>query len=238
MKEKSRNQTLISRQSSKIMIVDDEDILLNAIKKYLMAKEFNIITCNSGKQALEKIKEERIDLLVVDILMCDMNGYEFINHLRSDSQLGHIPFIFLTAKGMTEDRIKGYEIGCKAYLGKPFDPEELVAILDNILIDEKNIININNIKTEIKLLRNQINNFDLFETNLNFTTREISVLIAVSKGMSNKEIADNLNISVRNVEKYITRLLHKTSLSNRVKLANYRYLSYLKRANDGNRTRE
>ena len=220
------------------MIVDDEDILLNAIKKYLMAKEFNIITCNSGKQALEKIKEERIDLLVVDILMCDMNGYEFINHLRSDSQLGHIPFIFLTAKGMTEDRIKGYEIGCKAYLGKPFDPEELVAILDNILIDEKNIININNIKTEIKLLRNQINNFDLFETNLNFTTREISVLIAVSKGMSNKEIADNLNISVRNVEKYITRLLHKTSLSNRVKLANYRYLSYLKRANDGNRTRE
>ena len=238
MKEKSRNQILLSRQSSRIMVIDDEYVLLNAIKKYLMAKQFNIITCNSGKEALKKVKKEKIDLLIVDILMCDMDGYEFVNHLKNDSQLGHIPFIFLTAKGMTEDKIKGYERGCKAYLGKPFDPEELVAIIDNILIDEKNINNINNVKNEIRALRNQINNCELFNTSLNFTTREITILLAVSKGMSNKEIAYNLNISIRNVENYITRLLHKTSSSNRVKLANYKYLSKFKKASDGNRTRE
>ena len=69
MKEKSRNQILLSRQLSRIMIIDDEHVLLNAIKKYLMAKEFNIITCNSGKEALRRVKKEKIDLLIVDILM-------------------------------------------------------------------------------------------------------------------------------------------------------------------------
>ena len=59
---------------------------------------------------------------------------------------------------------------------------------------------------------------------MNFTTREINILLAVSRGLSNKEIAHNFNISVRNVENYITRLLDKTCVSNRVKLANYKYL--------------
>ena len=65
------------------MIIDDEHVLLNAIKKYLMAKEFNIITCNSGKEALRRVKKEKIDLLIVDILMCDMDGYEFVKNLKN-----------------------------------------------------------------------------------------------------------------------------------------------------------
>jgi DNA-binding NarL/FixJ family response regulator len=125
---------------------------------------------------------------------------------------------------MTEDRIKGYKIGCKAYLAKPFDPEELVAIIDNVLLDKKNIRNIVNIKNEIQSLRTQIYNFGHYNRNLNFTTREINILLAVSRGLSNKEIAHNFNISVRNVENYITRLLDKTCVSNRVKLANYKHL--------------
>ena len=78
--------------------------------------------------------------------MSDMSGYDLVRSLRNDPTISHIPFIFLTAKGMTEDRITGYKMGCKAYLGKPFDPEELVAIIDNILSDRKNITNIISIK--------------------------------------------------------------------------------------------
>ena len=70
----------------------------------------------------------------------------------------------------------------------------------------------------------------------NLRKREVSILLSISKGMRNKDIAVNLNISVRNVENYVTRLLNKTSLSNRVELANYRHIS--KRASNGNRTRE
>lgn len=224
MKEKSQNEILLSRKYSTVMIIDDERKLLFAIKKYLMVKKFKIIICESGKEALSKLRKEDVDLLIIDILMSDMNGYEFVGRLKGNPRIGHIPFIFLTAKGMTEDRIKGYKIGCKGYLAKPFDPEELIAIIDNILFDRKNIKNIINIKNEINSLRNQINTFDKFNKNINFTIRETNILLGVSKGLSNKDIAHDLNISIRNVESYITRLLHKTHLSNRVKLANYKHL--------------
>jgi DNA-binding NarL/FixJ family response regulator len=224
VKEKSKNQILLSRKSSRIMLIDDEKKLLVAIEKYLLIKQFNIIICNSGIEALNILKKETVDLLIIDIMMPNMNGYEFVNRLEKKAKIGHIPFIFLTAKGMTEDRIKGYKIGCKAYLAKPFDPEELVAVIDNILSDKKNIKNINNIKKEIQDLRQEINSFNKFNENITFTKREINIVLAISQGLSNKDIADKLKISVRNVEKYVTRLLNKTNASNRVKLANYRYL--------------
>jgi DNA-binding NarL/FixJ family response regulator len=224
VKEKNKNQILLSRKSSKVMLIDDEKKLLVAIEKYLLIKQFNIIICNSGREALNILRKETVDLLIIDIMMHDMNGYEFVNKLEKKAKIGHIPFIFLTAKGMTEDRIRGYKIGCKAYLAKPFDPEELVAVIDNILSDKKNIKNINNIKKEIQDLRKEINSFNKFNENITFTKREINILLAISQGLSNKDIANKLKISVRNVEKYVTRLLNKTNASNRVKLANYRYL--------------
>ena len=115
-------------------------------------------------------------------------------------------------------------MGCRAYLSKPFDPEELIAIIDNILFDRKSIENIINIKNHIQELRSKIYYFDRLNKNIKSTKREVTILLSVSKGMSNKDIAYTLGISVKNVEKYITRLLNKTSLSNRVELANYRHM--------------
>ena len=225
MKEKRKEDIMFSRNSSRIMVIDDEEKLLLAIKRYLVTKGFQVIVCESGKAALQKLNNEKIDLIVIDILMCDLNGYDLVKKLSTLPRIGHIPFIFLTAKGMTEDRIKGYNMGCKAYLGKPFDPEELVAIIDNILCDRKNIQNILNIKNEIQRLRNDIFKINALEKYKNFTTREINILLAVSNGLTNKDISQKLNVSVRNVENYITRLLHKTKSTNRVILGNYRNLN-------------
>jgi DNA-binding NarL/FixJ family response regulator len=225
MKEKRKEDIMFSRNSSRIMVIDDEEKLLLAIKRYLVTKGFQVIVCESGKAALQKLNNEKIDLIVIDILMCDLNGYDLVKKLSTLPRIGHIPFIFLTAKGMTEDRIKGYNMGCKAYLGKPFDPEELVAIIDNILCDRKNIQNILNIKNEIQRLRNDIFKINALEKYKNFTTREINILLAVSNGLTNKDISQKLNVSVRNVENYITRLLHKTKSTNRVVLGNYRNLN-------------
>ena len=224
MKEKEKKGIHLSYRYSKIMVIDDEKKLLVAIQKYLIAKNFKTIVCSSGEEALSKLKNEKVDLLVVDILMSKMSGYELIIKLKEEAKTGHIPFIFLTAKGMTEDRIKGYNMGCRAYLGKPFDPEELIAIINNILSDRNNINNILNVRSEIQKLREEIFKSSKLKKTVKFTTREINILLAVSQGLSNKDIAHNLNISVRNVENYITRLLRKTSVSNRVKLANYKYL--------------
>ena len=225
MKEKRNEEILLSRKSSKIMLIDDEEKLLLAIKRYLVTQGFQVIVCESGKAALRKLNNEKIDLIVIDILMPDLNGYDLVKKLRTLPSLGHIPFIFLTAKGMTEDRIKGYKMGCKAYLGKPFDPEELVAIIDNVLCDKKNIQNILNVKNEIQQLRNDIYRFSALEEYKNFTNREINILLAVSNGLTNKDIANKLNVSVRNVENYISRLLHKTNSTNRVVLGNYKGLN-------------
>ena len=225
MKEKRKEAILLSRNSSKIMVIDDEERLLLAIKRYLVTQGFQVIVCESGKTALDRLNNENIDLIVIDILMSNLNGYDLVKKLRTLPTTGHIPFIFLTAKGMTEDRIKGYKMGCKAYLAKPFDPEELVAIIDNILCDKKNIQNILNIRNEIKKLRNDIYKFSSLEKYKNFTTREINILLGVSNGLTNKDIAHKLNMSVRNVENYITRLLHKTKSTNRVVLGNYRNLN-------------
>jgi DNA-binding NarL/FixJ family response regulator len=225
MKEKRKEAILLSRNSSKIMVIDDEERLLLAIKRYLVTQGFQVIVCESGKTALDRLNNENIDLIVIDILMSNLNGYDLVKKLRTLPTTGHIPFIFLTAKGMTEDRIRGYKMGCKAYLAKPFDPEELVAIIDNILCDKKNIQNILNIKNEIKKLRNDIYKFSSLEKYKNFTTREINILLGVSNGLTNKDIAHKLNMSVRNVENYITRLLHKTKSTNRVILGNYRNLN-------------
>jgi len=225
MKEKRKEAILLSRNSSKIMVIDDEERLLLAIKRYLVTQGFQVIVCESGKAALDRLNNENIDLIVIDILMSNLNGYDLVKKLRTLPTTGHIPFIFLTAKGMTEDRIRGYKMGCKAYLAKPFDPEELVAIIDNILCDKKNIQNILNIKNEIKKLRNDIYKFSSLEKYKNFTTREINILLGVSNGLTNKDIAHKLSMSVRNVENYITRLLHKTKSTNRVILGNYRNLN-------------
>jgi DNA-binding NarL/FixJ family response regulator len=225
MKEKRKEAILLSRNSSKIMVIDDEERLLLAIKRYLVTQGFQVIVCESGKAALDRLNNENIDLIVIDILMSNLNGYDLVKKLRTLPTTGHIPFIFLTAKGMTEDRIKGYKMGCKAYLAKPFDPEELVAIIDNILCDKKSIQNILNIKNEIKKLRNDIYKISSLEKYKNFTTREINILLGVSNGLTNKDIAHKLNMSVRNVENYITRLLHKTKSTNRVILGNYRNLN-------------
>jgi DNA-binding NarL/FixJ family response regulator len=225
MKEKRKEAILLSRNSSKIMVIDDEERLLLAIKRYLVTQGFQVIVCESGKTALDRLNNENIDLIVIDILMSNLNGYDLVKKLRTLPTTGHIPFIFLTAKGMTEDRIKGYKMGCKAYLAKPFDPEELVAIIDNILCDKKNIQNILNIRNEIKKLRNDIYKLSSLEKYKNFTTREINILLGVSNGLTNKDIAHKLNMSVRNVENYITRLLHKTKSTNRVILGNYRNLN-------------
>ena len=153
-------------------------------------------------------------MIITDIMMPLIDGYEFIKMLRLHDQLLNIPIILLTAKGMTEDRIRGYDLGCNAYLTKPFDPKELLSIINNLF---------NNINL-LQTFQNDNNN-TLFQSSNSvmliekLTNREMTILKLVSKGYKNKEIAQQLQVSTRNVEKYVSRLLTKTSTRNRTELA-------------------
>lgn len=201
----------------KILLVDDDINLCALLAKYLSSFNFSIKSVHNTRNALVFIKEEKPDLVISDIMMQDLDGYDLIQLLRLDDRFAHIPVIFLSAKGMTIDRIKGYKLGCYAYVTKPFDPNELVAIIDSILSRiENNTKNFASYGENKNLYLHR--NYDYYSTNLKLTKREISILDLLVKGYMNKEIAINLNISRRNVEKYVTRLLNKTHSRNRVEL--------------------
>jgi DNA-binding response OmpR family regulator len=188
-----------------ILIVDDDEKHVFSTMLYLNAQGFKTFETPSGEDALKLLKVIHADLIILDILMLDIDGYRFIDILNTDPKLNKIPFIFLSAKGMTQDRIKGYRAGCSSYIPKPFDPEELVAIINNILFRKKEHIlefrtllkSVRNIKTRLE------NRYDLsaqLKEHLNLTPREYSVLKYVLEGLRNKEIAAILKTGLRNIE--------------------------------------
>nr|YP_009326624.1 hypothetical chloroplast protein 29 [Membranoptera platyphylla]AMJ16881.1 hypothetical chloroplast protein 29 [Membranoptera platyphylla] len=194
----------------KLLLVDDDDHLRYLLSSYLINEGFVINSVNNVQSALVIIKQDRPDLIISDIMMKQLDGYDLIKLLKLDSLLIDIPIVFLTAKGMTFDRIKGYNLGCHAYLTKPFNPQELLAIIKNIFY------NIDLFK--IKFIGNFHKKYDNHEIIKLLTYREKTILELILKGYMNKEIALKLNIGLRNVEKYVSRLLNKTKSRNRTEL--------------------
>jgi len=158
------------------------------------------------------------------------DGYSLLYYLRLNDNLSSMPFIFLTAKGMTSDRIRGYDLGCNVYLTKPFHPSELLSIVNNLL---------NSMPSNLQYIDFYYDRSQKINK-LKFTFRELSILNLLITGMMNKEIASILGLKIRNVEKYVSRLLNKTKTRNRTELAQFSVsnLSNVLRANDGTRTRE
>ncbi|MBR5400638.1 MAG: response regulator transcription factor [Treponema sp.] len=113
---------------SNILIADDEKEIVSLLKFYLEPEGYTVFEANDGKQAARIIETEQIDLLIVDIMMPGMNGYEVIKLVRSRSDnKQNIPVLVISAKTLVSDRILGLEIGADDYITKPFEPLEVVA---------------------------------------------------------------------------------------------------------------
>ncbi|MDQ3803426.1 MAG: response regulator transcription factor [Acidobacteriota bacterium] len=161
-----------------------------------------------------RVAESLPDLIISDIRMPGMDGYALVRNLRSAARTRLVPIVFLTAKDETADRIAGFRTGVDAYLTKPFESEELVAVVASILERVQ--------RTHSDLARmfgeQEADDFDLIRDE-DLTEAEWRVAEAVARGLTNKEIAAELNLSLRTVEGHISRILDKKSLSNRVELA-------------------
>ncbi len=123
----------------RVLLVDDEASLRRAVSDYLMQMGYEVECLSGGHETLGRLIQKSgvihplPDVIVSDVTMPTMDGYSLLAQLRAGPiQLRNIPVLFLTARGMTEDRIQGYRAGVNAYLPKPFDPEELVSIIDNL----------------------------------------------------------------------------------------------------------
>lgn len=210
-----------------ILVVDDDINLAYAVQSYISSSERKIFIVDNSAAAIKLLGLYNFQLVISDIMMPNHNGYELLSYLRLDKKLSSIPFIFLTAKGLTVDRVKGYNLGCNVYLTKPFHPSELLSIVNNLL----SLFN----KSSQILIKNEIKDLNIQDIRL--TSCENSILNLLTKGHTNREMAYLCNMSVRNVEKYVSRLLSKTGTRNRTELAQLVLANSLK-ANDGTRTRE
>ncbi len=112
------------------MVVDDDFNICELIRLILQKEDFKVIVANDGISALEKLEVDKINLIILDIMMPNMDGWEFCKEVRKFSNL---PIIMLTAKSEINQKVKGFDLGADDYLTKPFEPEELVARVKALL---------------------------------------------------------------------------------------------------------
>lgn len=112
-----------------VMVVDDNPLIQGVIRSVLQSENIHVITCSDGQEALESLKTNHVDLIICDVMMPIMGGFELYQKVREETALFHVPFLFLTALDGEEDKLKGLESGADDYICKPFDPKELVSIV-------------------------------------------------------------------------------------------------------------
>jgi DNA-binding NarL/FixJ family response regulator len=200
--------------AKQLLVVDDDPSLLLAVSETLRAENYDVVTARRGAEAMVRIAEALPDLIISDIRMPGMDGYALVRNLRASPRTRLIPIVFLTAKDETADRIAGFRGGVDAYITKPFETDELVAVIKSILERVH--------RTHSDLARmfgeQETGDEDLVRDE-DLTDAEWRVAEAVARGLANKEIAAELKLSLRTIEGHISRILDKKNLSNRVELA-------------------
>ncbi|KGG13203.1 MULTISPECIES: response regulator transcription factor [Prochlorococcus] len=234
MSESQKSELDVLKQP-RILLVDDEPGMRNAVQAYLEDEGFDVSTAIDGEEGWQKAQQTIPDVIISDVMMPRCDGYTLLKRLREDERLGGTPVIFLTAKGMTIDRTQGYQAGVDDYIPKPFDPDELIARVKNVVKRQERLLteaarfadtDVSQMAKQITEIRSMLTQGDASNSKKdstipNFTPREESVLQLVAEGLMNKEIARKLETSIRNVEKYVSRLFIKTGTSSRTELVRY-----------------
>jgi two-component system, OmpR family, response regulator len=136
---------------TKILIVDDDPHIRKLVHVFLAKEGFSILESQDGKEALTLLDSEKVDLIILDIMMPNMDGWELCRNLR-DYYSDSLPILMLTAKGEMAQKVKGFELGADDYLVKPFHPAELIARIKALLkryhINLSNKVNIGNVELD------------------------------------------------------------------------------------------
>ncbi len=199
----------------KLLLIDDDPNLILLVKDYLEFRGYEVVTAENGREALEVLEKQTVDMIICDVMMPEMDGYSLVSAIRSDPKTSWIPVLFLSAKGQSQDRVKGLNIGADVYMVKPFEPEELVAQVESSLKQASRLIQHKDSKGGDSSPRIQVP-FDV-----ELTPTELRVVQFVARGMANREIAEELNVSQRTIESHVSNMLGKTGLHNRTELARW-----------------
>ncbi|NEQ68771.1 MAG: response regulator transcription factor [Symploca sp. SIO1B1] len=228
-----------------ILVADDNLGTRLSVSDYLEMAGYSVIAAEDGQQALSMIETYHPHMIVTDINMPRMDGYELVRQVRQKPAFRLLPVVFLTERGSTEERILGYKLGCDLYLPKPFEMEELGAVIRNLL-ERANMLQAEisfssrgvsqemsekSTKTPqektpasvpINSQENKQHDGSASKVNtFHLTNREQEVLDLLTTGQSNVEIGSNLHLSHRTIEKYVSNLLRKTDTSKRAELVRF-----------------
>ena len=201
----------MSKNSFHILVVDDDNRIRELVKQYLEENNFLVSTALDAFDAKKKLDIIKFDILILDIMMPGKSGLSLTEEIK---KINSTPVILLTAKGEATDRIKGLEIGADDYLGKPFEPKELLLRINNILNKTKkailpNEIYIGNVLINLKKLHIKINN-KIIKINPQEKKVLEKMLETPGKIFSRDDIGKIINISKeRTIDVMITRLRQK-----------------------------
>ena len=198
-----------------ILIVDDDDRIRVLLKDYLSENNYIISTAENAEEAKKKLEYIKFDVLILDVMMPGQNGYELTKEIKKKIT---VPIILLTAKGEVENRIKGLEIGADDYLGKPFEPKELLLRIKNIIknnnkINLKSKHTIGNAKIDLGKMIIKINDKD---KKINNSEKKVLVEMLSNPGktFSREEISKISGITQeRSIDVMITRLRQKIEIN-------------------------
>ena len=199
----------------KLLLIDDDPNLILLVKDYLEFRGYEVVTAENGREALEVLDQQTPDMIICDVMMPEMDGYSLVSAIRSDPKTSWIPVLFLSAKGQSQDRVKGLNIGADVYMVKPFEPEELVAQVESSLKQASRLIQHKDSRGGDSSPRIKVP-FDI-----ELTPTELRVVQFVARGMANREISEELNVSQRTIESHVSNMLGKTGLHNRTELARW-----------------
>ena len=197
-----------------ILIVDDDNRIRDLLKDYLSENNYIVSTAENANQAKERLKYFKFDIIILDVMMPGQNGYELTKEIKEQMK---VPIILLTAKGEVENRIKGLELGADDYLGKPFEPKELLLRIKNTInrnnkIDLKSKHSVGNAEID---LNKMIINLNSKSKKINNTEKKvlIEMLSNPGKTFSREEIGKVSGINQeRSIDVMITRLRQKIEL--------------------------
>ena len=197
-----------------ILVVDDDDKIRSLIKEYLSNKGYLVSTAENANKAKIKIDIFNFNLIILDVMMPGQSGYELTKELKTSK---NIPIILLTAKGEVENRIHGLEIGADDYIGKPFDPQELLLRVKNVVkmnIDPNKLLLSKIGEAELNLNKMTIKiNDKLKRINLSEKKVLMKMLSSPGKIFSRTDIGKIASISKeRSIDVMITRLRKKIEL--------------------------
>ncbi|MGD1919152.1 MAG: response regulator [Pleurocapsa sp.] len=218
-----------------ILIAEDDPGIRVSVSDYLELSGYSVIAAENGEKALSMLEKYHPHLLISDVKMPKKDGYELIKSIRQLPEYRLLPVILLTECGDTTDRIRGYQVGCDIYLPKPFEMDELGAVIRNLL-ERSQIIHSelrfshsdrhHDVPSNSNAIANTLDtanesHHSPIEAQLELTKREQEVLELLMNGNSNVEIGQKLHLSHRTIEKYVSSLLRKSETSNRVELIRF-----------------